>query len=293
MLAAVAITCIYIFIPSNITVSAVTTANAPASSLYRYVNNKNTWSEKLVPNNSLFKEYTVSSSVQNAVDVVLRDGNDTVNTKLILIFPGGDSTIVHWDCSLVAGANPFSRLHAYNKAVDIKKSMDSVLSKLKSLTNDPANIYGIHITKASTKDTILISTKTMFNHYPSTNEIYSLVNKLNDYAVKSDALVTGNPMYNVTPDEKDSVRLMTALPVNKLLRQTNSIMQMRMIPGNFLITQVSGGEATVREALAQMQNFISDNNKTTMAISFSYLVTNRINEPDTTKWITKIYIPVY
>ncbi len=75
--------------------------------MYRFVNNENTWREKLTPCNASFKEYTVSSNVENAVDVVLRDNDDTINTKLILIFPGGDSTIIHWNCSVAAGMNPF------------------------------------------------------------------------------------------------------------------------------------------------------------------------------------------
>jgi hypothetical protein len=289
----VAVACIYIFIPSNITVSAVTIANAPTGSVYRYINNKNTWSEKLASNNSLFKQYTINSTVQNAVDVVLHDDNDTINTKLILIFPGGDSTLIHWACSLAAGTSPFSRLHAYNKAFEIKKNMDNVLYKLKSLTSDPANIYGLHINKGSVKNTTLISTKTMLDHYPSTNEIYNLVNKLNDYAMNSGALITGNPMYNVTNLEKDTVRLMVALPINKSLPQTSSVIPIKMVPGNFLTTHVSGGEGTVRNALIQLQNFVADNGITPMAIPFSYLITNRVDEPDTSKWITQIYMPVY
>ena len=282
----------YIFIPSNINVSAVTVVNAPTGSVYRFVNNENTWREKLMPDNA-FKEYTISSKVQNGVDVVLRDNDDTINTKLILIFPGGDSTIIHWDCSLSAGMSPFSRIDAYSKAVEIKKSMDSVLYKLKLYTSEPENIYGLNIYKGSIKDTTLISTKTMLDHYPSTNEIYSLVNKLDDYAIKSGALITGNPMYNVTPVEKDTIRLMVALPVNKSLPKDNSIIPVKMVPGNFLIAQVSGGEGTVRNGLVQMQNFVADCNKTPMAIPFSYLITNRADEPDTSKWITKIYMPVY
>jgi hypothetical protein len=289
----VAVICIYTFIPSNITVSTITTANAPTGSVYRYVSNKNIWQEKLVPGNLLFKKYAISSTVQNAVDIVLNDGNDTIYTKLILIFPGGDSTIIHWDCSLAAGKNPFTRMHTYKKAVDIKNNMDSILYKLKTLIADPANIYGLHIYKTFAKDTTLISSKTFLNHYPSTNEIYNCVNKLNDYAIKSGALITGNPMYNVTPGEKDTVRLMVALPVNKLLPQTNSIIPIKMVPGNFLAAKVSGGEGTVRNALAAMQDFISDNGKTSMAIPFSYLITNRLDEPDTSKWITQVYMPVY
>src|SRR5206468_2086028 len=105
--------------------------------------------------------------------------------------------------------------------------------------------------------------------------------------------ITGNPMYNVTALEKDTVRLMVALPVNKFLPQTNSVIPVKMVQGNFLATQVTGGEYTVRNALATIQNFMADNNKTPMAIPFSYLITNRVDEPDTSKWVTKIYMPVF
>src|SRR5436305_1870149 len=86
--------------------------------------------------------------------------------------------------------------------------------------------------------------------------VYRYVNTMNDYAMKSGALITDNPMYNVTTLEKDTVRLMVALPVNKSLQQNNFISPIKMVPGNFLITQVSGGEGTVKNALIQLQNFV-------------------------------------
>jgi hypothetical protein len=59
-----------------------------------------------------------------------------------------------------------------------------------------------------------------------------------------------------------------------------------------LRAEVKGGNATVEEALHQMKIFISDYQKTAMAIPFESLVTDRSKEPDTSKWITRIYTPV-
>jgi len=55
---------------------------------------------------------------------------------------------------------------------------------------------------------------------------------------------------------------------------------------------VRGGQGTVENALEQMQLYFDDYDKTSMAITFQYLVTDRIKESDTTKWITEIYAPV-
>jgi hypothetical protein len=41
-----------------------------------------------------------------------------------------------------------------------------------------------------------------------------------------------------------------------------------------------------------MQLYFDDYDKTSMAITFQYLVTDRIKEADTAKWITEIYAPV-
>jgi hypothetical protein len=42
-----------------------------------------------------------------------------------------------------------------------------------------------------------------------------------------------------------------------------------------------------------MQQYFADYKRVAMAIPFEYLVTDRETETDTTKWVTRIYAPVY
>jgi hypothetical protein len=65
-----------------------------------------------------------------------------------------------------------------------------------------------------------------------------------------------------------------------------------MEPGNFMATEVKGGTYSVDEAIKQLQLYISDYGKVQMAKGFQVLETDRMQEPDTSKWLTKIYIPV-
>ncbi len=67
---------------------------------------------------------------------------------------------------------------------------------------------------------------------------------------------------------------------------------MRMVPGLFMAAEITGGSRTVDEALLQMEMFIQEYHRVKMATSFQILVTNRLKEPDTAKWKTKIFIPV-
>jgi hypothetical protein len=62
--------------------------------------------------------------------------------------------------------------------------------------------------------------------------------------------------------------------------------------GNILITEVKGGQNEITNAYKQIQNYVSDYNRSAPAIPFESLVTDRRKEPDSSKWITRIYYPV-
>ncbi len=66
-----------------------------------------------------------------------------------------------------------------------------------------------------------------------------------------------------------------------------------MFPGKILSTEIKGGEYAVETGFKELSNYISDNQLTSPAIPFQSLVTNRVMEPDTSKWITKLYYPIY
>jgi hypothetical protein len=56
---------------------------------------------------------------------------------------------------------------------------------------------------------------------------------------------------------------------------------------------VRGGIGTVNLALQQFQLYIQDYRRTLMALPFQQLITDRVAEPDTARWITDIYIPLF
>jgi hypothetical protein len=59
-----------------------------------------------------------------------------------------------------------------------------------------------------------------------------------------------------------------------------------------MYSEVKGGSYTADEAQKQLELFIGDYGRSKIANSFQLLVTNRLKEPDTLKWLTKIYVPV-
>ena len=88
--------------------------------------------------------------------------------------------------------------------------------------------------------------------------------------------------------------VMVGIPVNTNLNSDNKAFQIKkMVLGDILTTEVMGGPYTVQNALNQLKFYINDNKMASPAIPYESLVTNRLLQPDSTKWITKIYYPVF
>jgi hypothetical protein len=299
-----ALICVYVFIPSTINISAITSAKATRDGTYRIIASKTEWkkwwnydsTEKInTANDSVFfnsnYRYNLIEAGYYNVLISVQHDNKNITGRISLVQFQADSIGIMCQCSLQATANPVEKIKLYFEAIELKKNMTAVLSTLKAFVEKDENIYGIKIKKSATKDTFLISRKQMFLQEPSMNDVYKMINDLKEYAFKKNCSQTDAPMLNILHDS-DKYRVMVALPIDKEIITEPPISFVKMTNGNFMVTKVQGGLGTVQNALQQMQLYFTDYNKTSMAITFQYLVTDRIKEIDTTKWVTEIYAPV-
>ncbi len=298
---------IYFFIPATLTVSNIATLPCSKDGASRTLQQKETW-KRLWPGNTrltlgagLTPDYSfiyqndtfrITRVLQNALSIAVSGAQPTIQTTLLTIPVTPDSLLLQWSYTTATGTNPVARIQQYRQAVETKKTIALVLNRVKEFLSKNENIYGITISQTSTADTFLVSTDKIINAYPSTNEIYSLVNKLQAYAASSNAAQTGNPMMNITQLTAQQYKLMVAIPTDKLLRENGDITYKRMVPGRFLTTTVTGGTGAVNNAYNQLQQYFQDYQRTSMAIPFQYLITDRTKERDTSRWITKLYFPV-
>ena len=120
-----------------------------------------------------------------------------------------------------------------------------------------------------------------------------MISDLKGYIRTQQAMETGFPMLNVTTS--DSIHYLTrvALPVNRELPTAGDIVYKRMLGrGNILVTEVKGGPGRIKEAFGQMKIYMEDYQRSGVAIPFQSIITDRSKEPDTSKWVTKVYFPV-
>ncbi len=302
-LAAVLMTGVAFLMPSRINIDKTVFVKAKKNTVNRAINDIQLWKkwwpdspgntaagDALSYNNIVYEPQLPGLY---AVAIGIQQGSKSYKTIFSIIAYNADSVLLSWKGSIPVTSNPFTRIAQYMHAKKAGDDMEAILHAAQKFISDPQNVYGIAITNQIVKDTLLLNTQAVFDHSPSTDEIYALINKLTKAADNEKAPVTGYPMMNI--EKKDSARylLRVALPVSQPVTEQQGIEIKRMVPGNILVSNdITGGSNAVEHAYKQMMNYVHDFNKTLAAISFQSLITNRQLEKDSTKWMTRIYCPV-
>lgn len=283
----IAVILVYLIIPSPLTVSDRIPINTNSNTTYRALAEQMNW-DKWSP-----RTFQVTNKLINTIDLNVRNGNYTLPVSLLLIPVAKDSTMIVWNSTFPRTINPLTRLNQYSHSHKLKEMLDDAIIGFRSLVHDTKSIYGMDIRETSTKDTFLIATRFKTDSFPSNQTVYNNIDKLRSYAAQAGAAEAGFPMLNVSTTDSSTFNCMVALPIDKSVEGNNSVFFVRMVPGRFLSAEVTGGPNTITKAHRMMDQYFKDYNRVSMAIPFEYLVTDRIKETDTSKWVTRIYGPVY
>lgn len=290
---------VFVFIPNIISLKASTGIKATSPGLHRMLLDKSSlekWWPGKINNGSLYfndNVYTIRNSNITLMQIAINGEKTNLLTSLLLITVATDSTQMEWVSATASSYNPLKRFAAHLKAKKIGNDMEVILAKMKNFYSDSKNIYDFEIKKEFVADSILIQTSGISKGYPTNQFIYTLIDKLKKYAVLNAAKVTGYPMLNVNTEDSLNFAVKVALPVDKVLTNTNDILQKRMLGrGNILVTEVIGGNSIANKAIVQIKKYAEDYKRVAPAIPFYSLITDRTKEADSSKWITKIYYPV-
>ena len=238
--------------------------------------------------------YTITDKKYSSIILEIRNGYDSITTSsLNIVTVSKDQVKLEWEAQVITSTDPGKRLQRYLSAKKIENDMVTLLSQMNSFFADPVKVYGIDIRQEAVVDSTLLSTYDSIKGYPSVEFIYSLIGKLKDYTISQNARVTGNPMLNIYTKDSLIYLVKVALPIDKKLISSGKITYRWMLPGGkILVADVKGDTKTIDLAFKQVEFFVNDYNRHPPAIAFLSLVTDRLLEKDSTKWITRIYYPV-
>lgn len=299
---------LYILIPSQFDIVETVKVNCPHSAVKRMIDNPTTWSkwwpgentkpEKLTDTSATYSinglTVDIVTGKYNAAGVNINSGDDTYKGVLILLPLTADSVMMQWKCSMAASNNPITRLSQYFSYDKAGNSVAEVLAKLHVFLENKLNIYGINITQGRVSDTLLISTKKMFDHYPTVADRATMIESVKSFMATRGISQTHYPMTNAMKLDSTHYEAMVAIPINKPTDNSGAFIIKRMPPGKILITDpVKGGLAQIEDAFTQINYYVKDYQRLAPAIPFESWEVDRNMEKDTSKWVTRIYYPVF
>lgn len=292
-----AIVAVFIFIPSEIKISSVASSSVNQLAAQRVLMNDDVWTSWW-PGKKKFThqgtQFSLTKKMLNAFELSAIHRGDTTSGLLQLIPVNTDTTRLNWVCTLSAGNNPLYRFLKYQEAIALKKNLDFLLNSLSSYLGKKENIYGFTVKNSIVADSVLISNRKQFNHYPDEFEIDSMVQKLRSYIRSNNAKEMNYPMLHVRKIDSLHFEAMAAIATDIRLPDTNEFAyKMLLKGGNLLEAEITGGYATIRKALTEYDNYVRDYNYTSPAIPYELMITDRTKERDTLKWVTRLCYPVF
>jgi hypothetical protein len=291
-------------IPQKIKVTSTATYVASSQGVFNFLAHQENW-KKWWPGQAIANkndtmgltvagyDFNISKILYHAYEINFKKNSNNYSALLKIISFNIDSTGLELSTEINAGVNPINRINKYFRARNIKKVFDNIVDSLAQYTQKVKNIYGFDIKNEKVQMQYLLSANMQLTHYPSTEEVYSLIGKIRSYLKTTDAKEEFSPMLNIETKDSFHYFVRIGMPVNKKLPGTDSISVKQMLKnGNILVTEVTGGKNTIEYALKQIEKYISDHQRSIVAIPFQSLETDRLTVTDSTKWITKIYYPV-
>lgn len=297
ILCALAAATAYIFIPGKINISAVSETSANPNAVYRYLLQDRNWM-KWWPGPTVYHyddmHFLPSKKLLNSFEMLLVYKRDTLINILKLIPLSKDSTALSWSCYMENSKNPIKRWIQYFDAMQMKKGLDVLTDSLKKHLGKEENIYGFSVQKVKVTDSVLISTKSSFDHYPNEQEIDVMVQKLKNYIKKEKAIEKNYPMLNVHQTGPAEFEAMVAIATERLLPATKDFApKMVLKGGNILEAEFKGGPASIKQAFHEFENYKTEMQFVAPAIPYQLMITDRAKEKDTSRWITRFYYPVF
>jgi hypothetical protein len=291
---------IYFFVPKTEKYTYALPVHCTQAAASRFVLNTDRWLEwwpGAKTNEQLYHyngtQYKINNVLVSGIETTVLDGTDSTRGYLQVLPRSADSCFLVWTSSFVRSANPFKRTMQFFQSGKLKNNISSMLNDTKKYLEKEEYVYGMEIVKQKVIDSCMVALKQTFDHYPSTTEIYAMVSSIKGFIKSNKGEETNSPMLNVYQESKSSFQVMVAIPTRNKIASQGKFLQKNLVMGSMLVAEVNGGVARVMQAEKEMDNYVKDYQKMSPAIPFQLLITDRVKEPDSTKWITKLYCPIY
>jgi hypothetical protein len=290
---------VYFFVPRTYVINPVVSSTIKLSAAQRKILHTPEW-QSWMPGKQIAENIYAFSNCEFSFQDFTADGiAATINMdghiiKSNFYFSLQDTSTINlgWNSKLTLSNNPINRIGQYWAARNLQKNLTNWLDSSAIKLSNFVNIYGLQPTLQKVTDQYMISVKQSFASYPGVEEVYALIDEIKAYLAKNGGAPKGAPMLNVYQDKANLYHAMVAIPTTTALPTMGKFLQKEMVLGNIVVAEVKGGMQEIIKGEKELHQYVLDYNKTSPAIPFQSLVTDRRAEKDSSKWITKLYYPV-
>lgn len=287
-------------LPSQKLTSTTANVTTPFDGVSRVIVNKQYWKNwwpGTVSNDSTL----VFENAELHIDMLLLNGfkakslntNIPIFLELQAIATYNAETALTFNITSSFSTNPFIKLYQYVLYRSEQKKYEQLFKNLSLSFSNVKRVYGFEIQMGKVPNAYYVSVKTYLDHYPTTEEVYANINEVTNFIQSKNSKVMNEPIFNVFKEGENKYLLMVAVASDREIPTQGKFLQKNMMLGNIVVARVQGGYDAINKCKEAVQFYVSDFRKVSPAIAFERLITNRLQEKDSSKWITTINYPVF
>jgi hypothetical protein len=274
-------------------------SNLPAEVVLRTIADTNSWTRwwpgKKINDTTyqIGERVFIKSPVRvNGFSANHAGGNPTIKLAVDFQAAPGNQTSIRVSSTYLLSSNPIRKVRQYFNFGGWKTSAEVFSDSLKSYFTHPEKIYGFNIRRENVPDAHYISASAVYREPPAQTIIDSLLWELRQYVKEQQATIANQPIMHVIQDS-GKYKLMVALPTNREIPSGKGFQYKQMILGYILIADVMGGPHKIQECQQAMERYMMDHGKSSPAIPFQRMLTDRAKVKDSSQWITAVNYPVF
>lgn len=292
--------CIVKLLPTTKIVSETVDVDCPIEALNRNISNPSYWNKwwpgnKL--NNSKYsfleKEILINKILLNGFEGQTQSRGKQIKINLQALTISSYTSQINLTTQYAFSSNVVTKLIQYVSLLKDKSDFTKFLQQIQVVFSSTEKTYGFNIERQRVPNSSYISVKKSFTHSPTTEEIYSMIQELEKYIASQNSNVANAPIVNIYTDNNKEYEVMVAIATDRDLPSNTKYSLKNMMLGNIMVAEVKGDRKKIDECIQAMKYYISDYKKSSPAIYFERLITNRLAEKDSTQWITTINYPIF
>lgn len=292
--------CIVQLLPTTKIVSETVDVDCPIDALNRNISNPSNWT-KWWPGNKLTdskysfleKEILINKILLNGFEGQTQSRGKQIKINLQALTINSYTSQINVTTQYAFSSNVVTKLMQYVSLLKDKSDFTKFLQQMQAVFSSTEKTYGFNIERQRVPNSSYISVKQSFTHNPTTEEIYSMIEELEKYIALQNSKVINAPIVNLFTDNNKEYEAMVAIATDRDLPSNNKYFLKNMMLGNIMVAEVKGDRKRIDECIQAMKNYISDYKKSSPAIYFERLITDRLAEKDSTQWVTTINYPIF